>query len=520
EYYISLGYTEKQANRIASLNFEKKFDVVDGISEMFSRKSGGRGAGVMSASKVKTCERYFVAPEELGVPHSPGPINLMALDVENVRTDAYEHFEDNGIKSVGANPTSDFRATNNTAAASIIINNFRNGARISHDMIRTEELLNCLPFNLKSPKNEKFAITTDYIRKDDNATLFIGVKSNPVIPVRQNIALLIDTSGSMCTKTLQIRTTFATVFAKMNEGDILSIITYSDEDHTFVNGMVKTARHDIDYVLDKLKKMYIDGCTNGSAGIETAYKIVEENYMKDGINRVILVTDGDLNFGVTKKDGLTDLISEKKKTGAYLSCIGTGLYNLMDDKLETLAKNGNGNYFVINSLEDADDFLNKKYASLVFPVARNVKVQVEFNPAVVKGYRQIGYENRQISREQFRDDNVISEPFGSDSQCIAGYELYFEDKSNLQPLKYQKSEAVESDELCTITVRYQEVDSDEYFEVSSAVKSEETEGKNAKRMLMCYALAESLRKGQMKLPSGEDAVQLYMTMLKHPEFVE
>ena len=508
EYYLSLGYTEKQAKRIAALTFEEPPSPKEFLHEVgYMLKSAGRGR-VM----------YYMAPE----PAECGAVleECNCIDIEDIRTDTYEHFEDNGVKSVAAHPTSEFRATNNTAAAGILINNFRNNARINHDMVRTEELLNMLPFDIENPVGSKFAINTDLTEKDGKKSLFIAIKSNPAVPKRQNIALLIDTSGSMCSKVLQIRLTIATVFSKMAEGDILSLITYSDEDHTFINGLVKTEKHDIDYVLDQLKKMYIDGCTNGSAGIETAYKIVSENFMKDGINRVILVTDGDLNFGVTKKDGLEALIREKAKTGAYLSCIGTGLWNLQDDKLEVLAKNGNGNYFVLNDLEDAEELLNKRYNSLVYPVAKNVKVQVEFNPAVVKSYKQIGYENRQLTREQFRDDNVISEPFGADSQCVAGYELYGEDKTNIQPLKYSKVEGGASDELCTIIVRFEDVETGKVIEESKSVKNELTTGKNAKRMLMCYAIAECLRKNNQTLPNGENAIQLYMTMYKHPEFVE
>ncbi len=276
-------------------------------------------------------------------------------------------------------------------------------------------------------------------------------------------------------------------------------------------------KHDVDYVLDKLKNMYIEGCTCGSKGIETAYSIIEENYIGDGINRVILVTDGDLNYGITDKGGLIKLIEEKRKTGAYLSCIGTGLYNLRDDKLEALAKNGNGNYFVVNDIADVKEILYKKYDSLVFPVAKNVKAQMEFNPSVVKGYRLIGFENRRLTHEQFRDDSVVAEPFGSGAYCVACYELFFSEIANVKPLKYSAGQAAGSDELGTLTVRYQNVADDAYSEQEFVIENAETASSNLAKARKCADIAQILR-GDESDGRKRRAVRDYLDLFAGTEY--
>jgi Ca-activated chloride channel family protein len=386
-------------------------------------------------------------------------------------------------------------------------------------MIRIEELLNFVPYELNEAKDGLFEVTREMTREGDKGFLFLGIKAKDAIPARKNIVLLIDTSGSMDSKKLQIRAALATVFAGLNENDVFSVVTYSSEDHTFIDGMKVSKKHDIDFVLDKLKTMYIEGCTNGSKGIETAYTIVEENFIEDGINRVILVTDGDLNFGITDKGGLIDLIEEKRKTGAYLSCIGTGLYNLRDDKLEALAKNGNGNYFVVNDIADVKEILCRKYNSLVFPVAKNVKAQVEFNPSVVKGYRLIGFENRRLTHEQFRDDKVSAEPFGSGAYCIACYELFFSDIANVKPLKYRTENTADSDELGTLTVRYQNVQNDEYNEQEFVLENVEASSDNLVKAQKCSELAEILR-GDDTEGKKRKAVREYLSLFAGTEYAE
>ncbi len=549
-YYVSLGYTQKQAARIAAMDFERPY-TGDGFGSnrrfssgggrilarplMAMKRSSGPAAGAVNdALEPERC-MVFTEPS-MPSEAVPGAGPFPGVDIEDVRSDEYEHIEETGVQSTDVSPTSTFRTTFNTAAASILLGNFRNGTGFSHDMVRTEELLNFVPYDLKEAKDRLFEVTKELSREGDRGFLFLGIKARDVLPARKNIVLLIDTSGSMSSKTLQIRATLATVFASLRENDVFSIVTYSSEDKTFINGMKVGPKHGIDWVLDQLKEMYIEGCTNGSKGIETAYTIVEENYIDDGINRVILVTDGDLNFGITDKGGLIDLISKKRGTGAYLSCIGTGLYNLRDDKLDALAKNGNGNYFVVNGIADVKEILRKKYGSLVFPVAKNVKAQVEFNPAAVRGYKLIGYENRRLTHEQFRDDAVVAEPFGSGAYCAACYELYFSDPANVKPLKYRAAASAASaadgaaadgsavaagaEELATLTLRYQDVRSDEFSELEFVIDgSDSAPTENTAKAKECARIADVLRGGDTE-GKKRRAIRDYLNLFAGTEYAE
>ena len=526
KYYLSLGYTEREADLICALTFErpyrndlfrnmalsksalrvKKAAPMDGMMGGAPAPAAGQimydacAAPAMSSPAV-SAQANFTTMAKLTMAETPEMVEECewgAPNIEDVRWDSYDSFEDSRIKDVANSPLSTFRTTNNTAAATVLLGNYERYTRTVHDMVRTEELLNFLEYELNAPDKEKgglFELTAELKREGDKGFLFLGLAGKKTLPAKQNIVLLIDTSGSMSSKTLQIRVALATVFARLNDGDKLSIVTYSDVDHVFINGMTRNKKHDIEYVIKQLDKMYISGCTNGSRGIETAYDIAVENFAEGGLNRVIMVTDGDLNFGVTQNGQLKDLIENKKKSGVYYSAIGCGLYNLQDDKLETLAKNGNGNYYVINSIKDAENVLRDRYEALVYPIAKNVKAQVEFNPAAVKGYRLLGFENRALAAEDFRDDTVESEPFGSGDKCVACYELYFGDTGReTKPLKYGGAgENVDNaSELCTLSVRCELLDGG-HAEQEFAVSAEPHFTGNLEKAFKAAELAETLR---------------------------
>jgi len=492
-YYRSLGYTAKQAKRIAALKFESR-DIPEFRSSARMMSGMPKRRAVSVANTMDGGAIPMVEIDEEVVMPSPEEIKQL---VEDLRWDSYEDFEDARFRDTAVAPTSTFRTTYNTAAATVLLSHYGKTTNIRHSMVRSEELLNFLDYDLKKPReDELFEITPEFKKSDDGKTakLFIGIAGQTAMPKRQNIVLLIDTSGSMSSKVFQIRATIATVFAKLNDGDLISVVTYSNRDHLFVEAAEKSKKFDIDDLLDKLKEMRIDGCTNGSGGIEEAYRIISKHYIEDGVNRVIMVTDGDLNFGITESSDLKTLIGEKKKTGAFFSAIGTGLYNLQDDKLEALAKNGNGNYFVINNLKDVKKCLLNRYGSLVYPIAVDVKAQVEFNPAVVKAYRLIGYENRQLNHEDFTDDSVIAEPYGSGSTSVALYELMLADgESSKLKLKYSQTIVGESDEICTVSLRYKLPGATESNELSRAVGQDNPATKNTELASECAEYADRLR---------------------------
>ena len=427
-------------------------------------------------------------------------------------TDQYEPIEEKGAQDPRNTPTSTFRMTTNTASVGILLNQIREGREVNLSQVRLEELLNYFRYQEEAPTDQKFKISTEQLKKGkDKELLYIHVGAREETKEGQNIVLLLDVSGSMSTQNEVTQLTIATIVSKLQEGDRLSLITYSSKDETVFQGYRIREEHDKEIIMGRILSIQINGCTDGSAGIETAYKIGGKLYDPGKNNQVILITDGDLNFGITEKDGLTKLIEEKKKSNLFLSVIGTGLYNYKDDKLEALSKHGNGTYCVVNNLEDVKEFIDRRYISLTNIVAKDVKAQVEFNPRYVKDYRLLGYENRALSHADFKDDTVISEPYGSGGYGVALYELTLGGAGD-NDLKYQTSNLTDLEEICTVKVRYKEPLSDTSEELEQVVTPEETSSDNLKLAWLIYCIGEKLR-GSAKL--DQDDQQYYGEMKKN-----
>lgn len=419
----------------------------------------------------------------------------MVAVLNNIASDSYEMLPENQEKYPGVSPTSTFRTTYNTAAASYIIDFLSMGRLPNHDLIREEELLNALDYELNQPrKNDMFAVTQELMEKDGEHYLFLGIKGKEALPSRQNVVILLDVSGSMWGNADITQKIITTIVSKLNDGDKLSLVTYSDEDSVVIDSLIVDKKTIMDTLIRYLFSINIAGCTFGSAGINKAYELIEKNKIANGVNRVILITDGDLNFGVTAKGELRDLIKEKKDTGAYLSCIGVGIWNVKDDKLEALAKNGNGNYFSTNRDESLTKFISNRYPSLMYTIATNVKAQVEFNPKYVASYQMIGFNNRQLSHEDFTNDDVIAEPFGSGCHCIALYKLKLTEENSVlnMGLEYQEHILKESDELATLKLRYLPAGQEKVEEMEFPIGMQLNGGKNVERAIRCHDYAQDL----------------------------
>ena len=361
-----------------------------------------------------------ISMAKMGAPVVGGLAELKQL-AEDISSDSYEQIEEKDAKGVFTAPTSTFRMTTTTASMGVVMNQIRNERKVDMSQVRIEEVLNYFDYDTKAPEEDVFAIETEILDKNKQKKLFyINAQAKHEVKEHQNIILLLDISGSMTGNAEVVQMTIATIVSKLKVGDIFSLVTYSSKDETVMKNYAIRNESDKEYIMGRIMQIEISGYTDGSAGIEMAYEIGKKNYDKDWNNQVILITDGDLNFGITEKGGLKDLIEEKKKENLFLSVIGTGLWNYKDDKLEVLSKHGNGTYCVINSLEDVDESINKHYESLTNIVAKDVKAQVEFNPKYVKEYRLLGYENRELNHEDFVNDKVISEPYGSGGHGIRG----------------------------------------------------------------------------------------------------
>ena len=317
---------------------------------------------------------------------------------------------------------------------------------------------------------EEFKITNDNFNTEeyDTKLLSIGIKAKDMDYEKlpdSNIVFLLDVSGSMNSpdKLPLMISAFKMLSEHLNSRDSNSIVTYSGSDQVLLEGCDGNDQFRINSALENVMA---DGGINGSAGIETAYKLAEKYYINGGNNRVILATDGDLNIGLTSESELVKLIRKKAKSGVFLSVLGLGTGNIKDNKMETLADNGNGNYSYIDSMLEAKKVLVEEMGGMLFTVAKDVKFQVEFNPAKLKGYRPIGNENRLLNAEDFEDDTKDAGEIGGGHCVTALYELVpIDSKMDIKEsdLKYQdslKASDSASDEWLTVNIRYKKPDSD------------------------------------------------------------
>jgi len=435
-------------------------------------------------------------------PSSPALSSMAFMELDDAELadfefDDYEPIEEKGHQELINSATSTFRMTTNTASVGIVLNQLRNNRGISRDMVRIEEWLNYYRYMVEKPKDETFRISHEIKDLDFGKKLvYINVQGKEQEKQPQNIVLLLDVSGSMSSEASITQATIATIVSKLKKGSTLSLVTYGPGDEVILDGFKIESYESKVHILEKLLGLEIDGYTYGSAGIERAYKVGKQNYIPGGNNQVILITDGDLNFGIVSKGGLEKLIEEEKKSNLFLSVLGMGLTDFKDDKLEVLSKHGNGVYRVVNNINDVKKCVRDEFASLVNIIAKDVKAQVEFNPAIVKSYRLLGFENRGLNHSDFKDDTVISEPFGSGGYGVALYELIMKesDTAASSELKYRKVVLTDSEELATVKLRYKEPLDDNSYEIEYIIPTDQEHySDNLLLAWIIYVCAEKLR---------------------------
>ena len=347
-------------------------------------------------------------------------------------TEEYSKWEERGFRSVLKEPLSTFSADVDTASYSNLRRLLTEGyslEELPRGAVRIEELLNYFSYDYEEPKGqEPFGVTTKLgvcPWYEEAQLLMIGLKTEDIDYSQappSNLVFLLDVSGSMSheDKLPLLQESFGLLAENLTEKDRISIVTYAGDDEVVLRGAAGNETRKIKRAINRLKA---GGGTNGSKGIETAYEIAEENFIKGGNNRIILATDGDLNIGLTTEEELEELITEKKESGIYLSVLGFGAGNLKDNKMEVLADKGNGNYAYIDSLREARKVLVEEMTATLLTICKDVKLQVEFNPSVVSDYRLIGYENRALNREDFEDDTKDAGEIGAGHSVTVLYEL-------------------------------------------------------------------------------------------------
>lgn len=385
-------------------------------------------------------------------------------------TEEYSHIEESGFKSVATEPLSTFAADVDTASYTNVRRMLLDGQAVSPDAVRVEEMVNYFKYDYPEPgSGEAFSVTADIGDcpwNSDHQIMRVGLQAmephwNERAP--SNLVFLIDVSGSMIDddKLPLVKRAFNMLTENLTDNDRISIVTYASSDQVMLEGASGRDGVEIREVMDGL---FASGGTNGSQGIYTAYELAERYFVPGGNNRVILATDGDLNIGTTSEGDLARLAEEKAESGVALSVLGFGTGNIKDNKMEALADNGDGNYYYIDSDLEARRVLVEEMGGTLNTVAKDVKFQVEFNPANVAAYRLIGYENREMAAQDFADDSKDGGEVGEGHRVTALYELVMRDSPDAgrydAELKYQTAAAGNVTDLCTVGVRAKRPDGD------------------------------------------------------------
>jgi len=387
--------------------------------------------------------------------------------------------EENEVKLVSKDPISTFSSDSDDGSYKLFKANLNRGNLIDEDMVRIEEFVNAFSYSYPNANSVDmpFSTSLNIIPSpwSDNYLLRVGVKGyeysiDTLPPV--NLTFLVDVSGSMRGNMSTLKSGLKMLVGKLRPDDRVSIVTYAGStDVALKNTPIKNIA-DIESAIDKLDA---GGSTNGEGGVLLAYKENERNMIKDGVNRVILMSDGDFNVGKDTAQSLEEVIKEKRDTGVTFSTIGIGGSNYSDHMMETMANKGNGVYTFIGDINDARDVFADRFVQTIKTIAKDVKYQIEFNPDTVKEYRLLGYENRALKNEDFNNDNVDAGDLPSGATTTAIYEITLSDQKGLHPeSRYQKDDKKEvsdfGDELAQLKIRFKRPDA-EYGETISFLVS-------------------------------------------------
>jgi Ca-activated chloride channel homolog len=385
-------------------------------------------------------------------------------------TESYNRIVENEFLTARENPLSTFSIDVDGASYSNSRRYINNGALPPADAVRIEEFINYFDYSYPGPKGkEPFSITTeisDCPWNKDNKLIHVGIQGK-TIPFAEiapmNLVFLIDVSGSMDEpgKLPLVKSSLRLLVGRMRASDRISLVVYAGAAGLVLSPTPGNEKETIYEAIDRLKA---GGSTAGGAGLKLAYAVARQNYLENGINRVLLATDGDFNVGVSSDAEMTRLVEEKRRQGVFISVLGFGMGNYKDSKMEAIADNGNGNYFYIDNIEEARKVLVTELDGTLYTIAKDVKLQVEFNPAKVKAYRLVGYENRMLKKEDFNNDKKDAGELGAGHNVTALYEVVPAGKSSpaspMDELKYQQTQinknAHGSAEIMTIKFRYKE----------------------------------------------------------------
>ncbi|MCB6230770.1 von Willebrand factor type A domain-containing protein [Flavobacterium psychrophilum] len=470
--------------------------VVTGYSSEYesdNKSTPSRKERKKAQNNQELSEKIYNVPvnSNVAVCKNPSIPNSTKTPVPN--NEDYNSWIENPFESPKTAPLSTFSIDVDNASYTNIRRLINNGQKVPKDAVRVEEMINFFKYQYPQPKdNHPFSITTQYSDCPWNSKhklVQIGLQGKNIptndLPA-SNLVFLIDVSGSMNAdnKLPLLIESLKILVEQLRKQDKVAIVVYAG-----AAGLVlpPTAGNEKQTIINALEKLNAGGSTAGGAGIELAYKTAQENFIKDGNNRVILATDGDFNVGSTSDSDMQTLIENKRESGVFLTCLGYGMGNYKDSKMEILADKGNGNYAYIDNIQEANRFLGKEFKGSMFAIAKDVKIQIEFNPKHVQSYRLIGYENRKLRPEDFKNDAIDAGELGSNHTVTALYEIipigtnsdFYNQTSDL---KYTKTEVTDNnynDELATIKFRYKKPDAQKSIEMVQIIENKSTVLENA-----------------------------------------
>ncbi len=442
---------------------------------------GSNGVVVIKTKQGEYAREIIEEDEEENEPIDPSKIQ--------VDRESYNMFEENQFENPTTNPLSTFSIDVDNASYTNIRRFLNNRQKVPKDAVRVEEMINFFKYDYPQPKGkEPFSINTEYSDapwNPDHKLLKIGLKGKE-IPMDElpasNFVFLIDVSGSMSddNKLPLLKQSMKLLVNQMRREDKIAIVVYAGAAGLVLpstNGSEKTK------IIDALDELSAGGSTAGGEGIELAYKTAQENFIKGGNNRVILATDGDFNVGDSSDRDMQTLIEEKRQSGVFLTCLGYGMGNYKDSKMEILADKGNGNYAYIDNMQEADRFLQKEFKGSMYAIAKDVKIQIEFNPNHVQSYRLIGYENRKLRDQDFENDAIDAGELGSGHTVTALYEIipvgvesdYFTPDTKLKYTQQAKEKNKYKDELATVKLRHKKPDGNKSTETELVIENKPVE---------------------------------------------
>lgn len=379
--------------------------------------------------------------------------------------EGYDHIQENSFRKVSDHPLSTFSIDVDAASYSNVRRILNQGRLPTPGAVRIEEMINYFSYNYPQPADDKpFSITTEWSScpwNEGHQLVMIGLQGRKLDAEKlppSNLVFLIDVSGSMQTynKLPLVKSSLNLLADQLRPQDKISIVVYAGN-----AGLVLPATNDKYRIREAVNSLEAGGSTAGGAGIQLAYQVAQQHFMENGNNRVVLCTDGDFNVGASSDDELVNIIEKKRASGVYLTVLGFGTGNYQDAKMQKLADKGNGNHAYIDNINEAKKVLISEFGGTMFTIAKDVKLQVEFNPAKVKAYRLVGYENRMLAKEDFNNDKKDAGEMGSNHTVTALYEIIpaqsDEELATVDPLRYQKPKKKAgslSDELMFVKVRY------------------------------------------------------------------